>query len=113
MLMAKFDIVDISDVKYFLRIEHNEDDHVLNTLIASATERLLIYLDVNAKKVLSLDEDGLPTMPIPSVVATAAIIYVGILYKDIDQDTGIWRDGTTLPSMVTALLHPLRSSVLI
>lgn len=106
------DLVDLKTVKKILRIDHDDDDQALEQLIRSASERIILYFKSRAKEVLALDDNGKLTEPIPAPIVISAAIYVGILYRNVDQDPDNDWDPSKLPAMVTANLYPFRDPTL-
>ncbi len=106
------DLVTLDQVKAGLRIDHSDDDAQLSLLISAASERIINYLKGRAKEVLNMDDDGNIIGPVPAAVTTAAMMMVGYLYRDPDQDPERdWELGR-LPKPVSSLIYQLRDPAL-
>ena len=106
------ELVDIDQVKAALRIDHDDEDAILELLIPAASGAVVNYLKDGADGFV--DEDGglIPDAVIPPEVMIATIFLVGVLRRNPDNDTeGAFEQGY-LPKPVTALLYPLRRPAL-
>lgn len=85
------ELVTLADVKSFLRIDHAEQDLLLTSLAATATEHALEL--ANGLDVTSSD-------PVPERVRTAILIHVLALFDN--------PEASAPPKAAEALLHPFR-----
>ena len=81
--------LDLAAVKAFLRIDGEEEDSLLATLIAVAREHAENYLNAS-----------LPT-EVPTPVKQAQLLLISHFYEQ--------RSGETIPPVVYALLAPYRN----
>jgi len=86
-------MLDLAEVKLFLRLDDNSEDGYLNLLILLSSEMLLNYLRT----------EELP-VEIPSALKQAMLIIVGYFYES--------REGTKegIPDVVYTLLNPYRKA---
>lgn len=94
--------ISLADAKTHLRVTHNEEDYLIESLIAAARNHCEDELGV-AIDATAVTADG-ETYPIPSVVLSAMLIMIGFLYTCRDSD------AQEIPGAVSALLalSPLR-----
>jgi hypothetical protein len=64
-------IITLTETKAFLRVEHHEEDALIDGLILTATETALAHAD-------GLSEDD----EVPESVRTSALLHVSRLYDD-------------------------------
>jgi hypothetical protein len=64
-------IITLTETKAFLRVEHDEEDALIDGLILTATETALAHAD-----------GLLETDPVPESVRTSALLHVSRLYDD-------------------------------
>lgn len=84
------DLVSLADIKTYLRIDGEEEDILLATLLSVAIEHCENYL-----------YSALPS-ELPSPIRQALLILVGHFYEQ--------RAGEDIPKVVYALLTPYRES---
>ena len=63
------DLITLDEAKAFLRVDHTEEDDLIEQLIATATETALAHAD-------GLDEGD----PVPEIVRTSALLHVARLF---------------------------------
>lgn len=113
-----YQLVELTDVKRALRIDHTDDDTLLTTYIFAASQTIVGYLKGQADDVLDLDAVGASpydTSGVPQDVAIATTILVGHFYREIDGDSDKAFDvdgAANLPRAVVALLRHLRDPAL-
>lgn len=92
----------------------HEDDVILQTYIAAASQAIIRYLDTRAEAVLDLDSGGeIPSgVEVPADVQLAAIMLVGQFYREPDADADKAFEMGYLPKPVMALLYPLKDPTL-
>lgn len=105
-------LVSLSRVKQALRIDHTDDDDLLDTYIEAASERIIEYLKDQAAAVIPMDSGGDLALEsgeeVNPVVQVATIQLVGQFYREPDGNAGGAFGSATLPKPVTALLYMLR-----
>ncbi len=91
-------MVKLDDVKLFLRVDHNDEDAVLETMIDSAKAAALDYLNWDQEKAEP-----------PSPVISAILIMVGDLYENRNRqdDRQLYENRT-----YERLLSPYRTMCL-
>lgn len=109
-------LVSLASVKQALRVDHTDDDGMLELLISAASRRVVRHLKGQAGELLSIDSP--PNSPpdditgVPEDVRGAVIILTGIMYRNMDNDTdNAFVDGE-LPNPVKAMLKALRDPTL-
>lgn len=102
-------LVTLAEVKAGLRIESNDEDTLLESLIAAASGAVVNYLKGQAA-VLLTNNDSPPETP--PVIKQATVLLVGYLYRNTDSDEGGAFEMGYLPKPVMALLYPLRDPAL-
>lgn len=112
--MFEYQIITLAEVKAALRIDHTDDDVMLQALIDAATGAVVNYLKAQAEELIpipsgSSEGDLIVTNP---EIKQAAIILVGMWYRNPDGDQEKNFDRGYLPAPVTALLYPLRDPAL-
>lgn len=107
-----FLLVPLETVKQALRVDHDDDDTMLELFISASSRSIVAYLKGEAGDFLSIDSppnsppDDLAT--VDDRVQASVIILTGYLYKEPDGDEAKAFGHGTLPWMVTAMLYPLR-----
>lgn len=107
-------IITLDQVKAALRIDHTDDDTLLEALIDASTGAVINYLKGQAEVLIpissgSSEGDLVTTNP---EIQQAAILLVGIWYRNPDGDQEKNFERGYLPAPVTALLYPLRDPAL-
>jgi hypothetical protein len=69
-------IITLAETKAFLRVDHTDEDTLINGLILAATETALAHAD----GLLEAD-------PVPESVRTSALLHVSRLYDDRHSET--------------------------
>lgn len=90
----------LDEVKASLRIDHDDDDAQLLTLISASVRQIDVFLKVkNEADYTDYETDD---------IRTAAIMLVGALYRTPDAGNGAeWIDG--LPHPIYRMLYPYRT----
>lgn len=101
-------IVTLADVKRSLRIDHDDDDAMLNMLTRAASNRIVSHMKAQAESFLD-DNGNIVPENVPDEVRFATILLVGFYY-DPDNDTDF--ETGQLPKPVTSLLYMLRDPAL-
>ena len=122
-------LVSLEEAKQHLYVVHDSDDTLITAQIKAASGIVLNFLktkrglyepeyDENGDLVLDSNDDTVPIVDssgqklIREEVRAAALIMIGILYRDRDgSEMQKWETGF-LPPPVTALLYPLRDPAL-
>lgn len=89
--MSVPDIVTIEDAKLFLRVDAPDEDTLIASLIAAATEAVLAVAD-------GFDPEGEPSPRVQLAILT-----------HVAQAFGNREDGADVPKSAARLVHPLRS----
>lgn len=108
-------LVSVERVKYALRIDHTDDDTLLEEVyIPAASAAVISHLKGQAEVLLDLDSDGdLPSgAEVPAAIEAATILLVGHFLAHPDEDPDKAFEEGQLPRPVRALLHPLRDPAL-
>lgn len=99
-------LVELQSVKDFLRVQHDDDDTMLNALILAASTAVVLYCEAHST-------DWTDVASTPPDVQTAITLLVGSYY-----DNGTAGDQTNevamgyFPVAVTSLLHRYRKPVM-
>lgn len=115
-------LVSLERTKAALRIDHTDDDDLLEFMIAACSTAVRRYLKRQAQEVLNLG-DSPPNSPPDALpddldlvepdVAMAVIAFVGIIYRQPDgDDARNFAELGQLPYIVTALLYMRRDPAL-
>ena len=113
-------LVTLTEAKYQLMMDHDQDDPYIELLIQGASAAVVEYLKSGATFLdefgeVPTDENGDPE-GVPFQVKAATLILIAEWYKnrEAEQDGAVdaqWGFGY-LPRPVTALLYPLRDPAL-
>lgn len=109
-------LVSLARTKQMLRVDHSDDDALLELLIGGASRAVQRYLKGQAGTVLSVDSP--PDSPpndlsvVNDDVQVAVIMLVGFLYRNPDNDLDGAFERGYLPAPVVTLLYPLRDPAL-
>ena len=80
----------LDDIKRDLRVTHDEDDALLETLLASAKDQALRFLDLTELPVVEVDSSSssssssIGSLEYPGSIRTALILLVRCLYDPAD-----------------------------
>ena len=100
-------IIDLDEVKTHLRIQHDEEDEYLESLIAQAQTAAEDYCRVSFEPYIQTDDEGNEVeLDAPEPVRLALLLFVGFYYENRDIP-----DMTTYKAMRMAfenLLYPYR-----
>ena len=109
-------LVSLTKVKAALRIDHTDDDSLLELYISAASRAVHAYIGDQAGELLSMDSP--PDSPandlddVDERVQAAIIFLTGHWYRAPDQNPdGVFKQGY-LPEVVTSLLYALRDPAL-
>lgn len=69
-------IIDLDKVKDFLRVDHDDEDHLIEEMILSASTYTLAYLNWDDSEVEERAED------LPPPVISAILLMIGDLYEN-------------------------------
>lgn len=102
------DIVTLDQAKYHLRLDGNDEDTELPSMIAAAQSAVLNYLKV--QDISSLAVGSPPAVPtnVTNAARAAVLLMLGYLYRLRDNDDDKEYQQGYLPRPVTALLYSLR-----
>lgn len=115
--MTALMLVTVEQVKTRLRIDHDSEDTDLALMIRSASRAVMNYLKMDAEDFYDsagefpTDSAGEPT-DVDEEIQQAALMLVGLFYRDRSGDNRNDWDGTTLPAPVVSVLYPLRQLTL-
>jgi uncharacterized phage protein (predicted DNA packaging) len=99
-------LATVQDTKAALRIDHDDDDAMIEMLLRAASSQVMTYLKGSA-------DDPYDYPEIPNDVQLAVMFLVGIYYRTMDSNPdGIFSD-TELPAPVRSILWPYRIPVAI
>lgn len=106
-------LVSLASAKDHLRMDHSDEDNLIELYINAASGAVLNYLKdgadtfLDSSGIVSLDSN-LEPIGVPYEVQAATLILLGHFFKDRDENAnGAFQQGY-LPMPVTALLYPLR-----
>lgn len=103
------DLATLAEAKLRLRIDGDDEDEDLALMITAASGAVLAYL----KRPDFVDDTGSVVIArIPAVVKAAALLLVGYLYRNRDENPGGEFQLGELPHYVTALIYQLRDPAL-
>ncbi len=91
-------LITLDEAKKQCYIDHNEDDDLLEIFIQSASSAVATYI--------KCDDLTVENMPIQAKYAVLA--YVGLMYKNRDEDPDKYYEHGNLPNFITSILYPLR-----
>ena len=109
-------LVTLTEAKYQLMMDHDQDDPYIELLIQGASAAVVEYLKsgatfLNSSGEVPVDSSGEPEgVPWQVKVATLFLVAEWYRHREAEQDGAIdpqWGYGY-LPRPVTALLYPLR-----
>lgn len=100
-------LVEIESIKATLRIDGSDDDTALGMLCEAVSEAVVAYLKRGADGFV---ENGalIAGAAVPARVKTAVIYWIGVLYRNPDNDT---EDAISLgypPMPVVGMLYQMR-----
>lgn len=95
------DYTTLEELKPALRIDHEDDDTMLEILIKASSQLVSEYLKDSAP------ESDYPA-EVPERVRLATIMLVGYFYRNPDADPEKAFDPGYLPAPVQSILYPLR-----
>ncbi len=110
-------LVSLATAKDHLRMDHADEDGLIEIYIHAASGAVLNYLGdgsdyfLDSSEIVAMDSN-LEPVGVPYEVQAATLILVGHFYKDRDNNEGNAFMQGYLPMPVTALLYPLRDPAL-
>lgn len=110
-------LVSLSKVKSALRIDHPDDDALLELYISAASRAVHAYLGDQAGSLLSIDSP--PNSPpddlgdVDERIQMAVIMLTGHFYRSPDANPDEAYERGYLPKPVTALLYNMRDPTLV
>jgi uncharacterized phage protein (predicted DNA packaging) len=94
-------MIDLTEAKLHLRVDIDDDDTLIQSMIDAATAAAADYLGMDVE-----DFGGSPSVPMPAPVRAAILLQVGDLYefRERQLDRAMYRNNT-----YERLLNPYRA----
>lgn len=108
-------LITLDYAKQLLKIDTNDEDVILQALIAASSELVMKYLSSQAKNVIGLNDSGVVIDPsvVPERVKIATAMLVGYLKSNPDSDEAKAFEMGYLPKPVMSLLYMDRDPTLV